>query len=146
MRNVQIVFQTVYCRKAVYILHTTFFQCCWVSDSKLCWETVTLWKLFILDEQHSQMAGGRKVFSKAKPLNVCASQRWFCSASAAQYCMLGSFWSVDLAVFVCPMLWCWWLAKTDEWIIKRHVRSVFSEGHIYSSAEILIIHFSLFAA
>lgn len=70
-------------------------------------------------------------------------RRFSCRGSAVQYCMPGSFWSV---VFVCPMLWCRWLAKMDEWIIKRYVRSVFSEGHIHSSAEELIIHFSLFTA
>ena len=117
------------------------------SKQIVCAEKLWLFENFSfwmknIDKWH--MRGGNKVFSKAKPLNVCVSQRWFCRRSAVQYCMLGSFWSLDLAVFVGPMLWCRWLVKLDQWIIKRHVRSVISEGHIQSSAEKLMMHISLF--
>ena len=111
----------------------------------MLWEAVTLWKLFILDEEHSQMAeggggGGNKVRSEAKP----RSHAWFRRGSAVQYFMLGSFWSVDLAVFVCPMF-AMRLISGDGLMNHKKARQkcLFSEGHIHSSAEKLLIHFSL---
>lgn len=95
----EITFQIVYYRKVAYTLLITVL---WTNCS--CWETVTLWKLFILDEEHSQVAGGHnRVFSKAKPLNVCA-RRCCGSILHAGIFLISSLRRVCLSDVVMPLI------------------------------------------
>lgn len=121
---------------------TSCAQFCFWTHCCCC---VTLWELFNLDAEHSQIAvgesgGGGQVFfffflKQTHRVCVCVRVIWDGGGGVVQYCMLSSVWSANSAVFVCPMLWCRWLVEADEWIIKRHVRSVLSEGHVHSSAQ-----------